>query len=278
MLTKTESQRKNIMNKIGFSTSCTFPYSLDKSFKIGKEAGYDGIEIMITNDKLTRDASYLRSLEDKYDLPILSFHAPTLLLTHFVWGTDPQVKLHRTAELAAEVGADTVVVHPPFAWQGAYSEDFLEIVEDITKDTDVAIAVENMFPWRFKDRVMKAYKPSWETIVDTTPYITLDFSHAALSGWNSFEVAQTLGNKLRHIHLCDGIGTSNPNGKDKVFDEHLLPGQGNQPIKETLKYLQTNDWDGHIVAEINTRKARSRNERLNMLKDTLKWTRNVLAN
>jgi sugar phosphate isomerase/epimerase len=266
------------MNKIGFSTSCTFPSSLDKSFQIGKEAGYDGIEIMITNDKFTRDVNYLKMLEDKYELPILSFHAPTLLLTHFVWSTDPQVKLHRTAELAAEVGADTVVVHPPFAWQGVYSEHFLEIVEDITEDTSVAIAVENMFPWRVRGREMKAYKPSWDNIVETTPFITLDFSHAALSGWDSLEVAQTLGSKLRHIHLCDGVGTSNPDEKDKVFDEHLLPGQGNQPVKETLQYLKNKNWDGHIVAEINTRKARSKAERLKMLKDTLNWTRNVLDN
>lgn len=264
------------MNKIGFSTSCTFPATLERSFAIGSEAGYDGIEIMVTNDKRTREANYIKMLEDKYELPVLSFHAPTLLLTHFVWGTDPQVKLHRTAELTAEVGGDTVVVHPPFFWQGEYSENFLEIVEVIAKDTGVKIAVENMFPWRVKGREIQAYSPTWEDITKRTPHLTLDFSHAALAGEESLKIATKHHNKIAHVHLCDGIGTSNPDDKDKVFDEHLLPGQGNQKVKETLQYLKSQKWDGHIVAEINTRKA-NKVQRLQLLKDTYKFAKDALS-
>jgi hypothetical protein len=39
-----------------------------------------------------------------------------LLLTQLVWGTDPKSKLEKAAELANEVVAETVVVHPPFRW------------------------------------------------------------------------------------------------------------------------------------------------------------------
>ena len=140
------------MNKIGLSTSSTFPARLEKSFSIAQQAGYDGMEIMITNEKATQSKEIILELEQKYSLPVLSFHAPTLLLTHFVWGTDPQVKLHRTAELAAEIGAKTVVVHPPFAFQGEYADNFLTIVDTIAKDTGVIIAVENMFPWKLKKK------------------------------------------------------------------------------------------------------------------------------
>lgn len=261
--------------KIGFSTTCTFPLSLEKSFAMGKYAGYDGIEIMVTSNKYTRDVNYLKMLEEKYELPILSFHAPTLLLTHFVWGTDPAVKLQKTSELAAEIGAGTVVVHPPFTWQGKYSENFLPLVEKISQDTNVTIAVENMFPWKVKGKTLTAYYPSWETIVQQTPALTLDFSHAALSNENSLEIAKNFHHKIKHVHLCDGTN-SNDQSKDKIFDEHLLPGQGNQPVAETLTFLKSVNWDGSVVAEINTKNARSSAERFSLLKETLEWTRDIL--
>lgn len=264
------------MNKIGLGSSSVFPLELEECFAIAKEAGYDGVEVMITNNKLTRDAGYLKSLEDKYSIPVISFHAPVLLLTHFVWGTDPEVKLRKTAELAAQMDSDTVVVHPPFSWQGKYSVDFLQIVDNISADTGVVIAVENMFPWRVRGREMKAYKPSWEEIVDTTPKLTLDFSHAALAGWDSLAVAKELGDQLHHIHLCDGVGSSDPDAKAKIFDEHLMPGKGTQPVAETLTFLSDTGWTGHVVAEINTRKQRTRDDKIKVLAETAQFARDAL--
>ena len=264
------------MNKIGLGTSSVFPLKLEESFHIAKEAGYDGLEIMITNDKQTRDEAYLDSLVQKYQLPVLSFHAPVLILTHFVWGTDPEVKLRKTAELAAKMNSDTVVVHPPFSWQGSYSNNFLNIVDNISSETGVTIGVENMFPWKLKGKQVEAYKPSWTEIVNTTPKITLDFSHAALSGLNSLQLVQEFGEKLHHIHLCDGFGISNPGVKDKIFDEHLPPGYGNQPVKETLQVLAENNWTGHVVAEVNTRKQRTKDAKIAILKETVDFARNAL--
>lgn len=263
--------------KIGFSTTCTFPVSIDESFRMGKEAGFDGIEVMVSANKMSRDPKYLNFLEEKHGLPILSFHAPTLLLTHFVWSKDPAVKLAKTADLAAEVGANVVVVHPPYRWQKEYASQFLQLVNKIEKDSGVTIAVENMFPWRVNGKEVPAYTPNWETIVEETNHLTYDFSHAALSGWDSLSVLPVIKNKLAHIHLCDGIGTSLPEGKDKVFDEHLLPGMGGQRVAESLQYLQKENWNGHVVAEVNTRKAINETERFNTLAYVAKWTKAVLG-
>lgn len=264
------------MNLVGLGTSSVFPAKLEECFSIAQEAGYDGVEIMITNDKQTRDSDYIKTLVEKYSMPVLSFHAPVLLLTHFVWGTDPEVKLQKSAELAAEMSSDTVVVHPPFSWQGKYSLDFLQIVEKISKNTGVHIGVENMFPWRLRGKEVKAYKPSWQEIIDTTPKITLDFSHAALSGLDSLAIANEIGDQLHHIHLCDGIGKSNPDEKDKIFDEHLPPGLGNQPVAETLTMLSSKNWKGHVVAEINTRKYKGRAAKVEVLRETATFARNAL--
>ena len=75
---------------------------------------------------------------------------------------------------------------------------------------------------------------------------------------------------MRHVHLCDGSGAI---GDGQVFDEHLLPGRGREPVAEVLQSLAARGWDGSIVAEINTRKARSERERLELLRETLEFAR-----
>jgi sugar phosphate isomerase/epimerase len=258
------------MIRVGMSTTCVYPLEPEQAFRLAKLAGFDGIEIMVTQEELTQDAEHLLELSRRYALPILSIHAPVLLLTHFVWGRDPRVKLARTAELAAAVGAETVVVHPPFRWQASYAVDFLSIVREIATQHGIEIAVENMFPWRAAGRNMKAYAPGWDPRLMDCDAVTLDFSHAALSGVDSLDFANDLGERLRHVHLCDGTGAI---GEGQIFDEHLLPGYGREPVADVLEALTARSWAGSIVAEVNTRKAKSERERLELLRETLEFAR-----
>ena len=46
------------------------------------------------------------------------------------------------------------------------------------------------------------------------------------------------GDRLRHVHLCDGSAAAS---EDRVFDEHLLPGEGGQPVAEVLRLLAERD-------------------------------------
>ncbi|TFD78571.1 sugar phosphate isomerase/epimerase [Cryobacterium psychrophilum] len=258
------------MIRIGMSTTCVYPLPPEQAFRLARLAGFDGIEVMVTRDEGTQDAASLRELSPKFGLPIVSIHAPVLLLTHFVWGRDPRVKLERSAQLAQDVGASTVVVHPPFRWQAGYADDFLDIVREITASTGIEIAVENMFPWMWAGRSLRAYAPSWDTTIMDSDAVTLDFSHCALSGYDSLEMATALGDRLRHIHLCDGTGSLE---EGRVFDEHLLPGRGTEPVAEVLAMLTAAHWTGAIVAEVNTRKAQTDRERLDLLRETLAFAR-----
>lgn len=261
------------MIRIGMSTSCVFPKPLEASFRIGRDAGYDGIEIMVAAEQATRSPEIIRDLIDRYELPVLAIHAPVLFFTQFVWGTDPQQKLLRSALLAQQVGAGTVVVHPPFRWQQGYAERFLEIVRDIRLSTGVELAVENMFPWKVSGRALNAYLPGIDPVAMDCDAITLDFSHAALSGADALEMAKAAGPRLAHIHLCDGQA---PGEEGKMFDEHLPPGAGGQPVAETLAYLAGIGWQGDVVAEVNTRKSRNEAERLTLLRQTADFARQHL--
>ncbi|MFC9920121.1 sugar phosphate isomerase/epimerase family protein [Agromyces binzhouensis] len=256
------------------STTCVYPLEPEHAFRIAKDAGFDGVEIMVSQEATTQDSEALVEMSERYELPILSIHAPVLLLTHFVWGRDPRVKLARTAELAKAVGAGSVVVHPPFRWQASYALEFLPIVRTLSEEHGVEIAVENMFPWRAAGRNMKAYAPGWDPRQMDCDAVTLDFSHAALSGTDSMQLATDLGERLRHVHLCDGSGAI---GEGQIFDEHLLPGRGREPVAEVLRMLADQGWDGSIVAEVNTRKAKTESERLEMLRETVEFAREHTA-
>ena len=258
------------MIRVGMSASCVYPLSCEDGFRFANKAGYDGVEVMVTNESVTQSAAGVRQLIDTYEMPVLSIHAPVLLLTHFVWGRDPQAKLERSAELAANVGADTVVVHPPFRWQSGYAERFLDIVRQTSQNSGVTIAVENMFPWKVRNSAMQAYAPGPDPRELDCDAITLDFSHAALSGHDSMQLTLEYGDRLRHVHLTDG---SHPDDGNRVFDEHLLPGHGKQPVAEVLQHLAASNWDGHVVAEVNTRKAKSEAERVDLLRQTLEFAR-----
>lgn len=256
------------------STSCTFPKSVESSFRMAREAGFDGMETMVSTDAPSRSAATLNRYIEMYELPILSIHAPVLFFTQFVWGTDQRVKLERTAELAAEVGAGTVVVHPPFRWQKGYAEHFLDTVREIESRSGLTIAVENMFPWTVQGRPIAAYLPSPDPTEMDCEAMCLDFSHAALARESALELAQRMGDRLRHIHLCDGQG---PTSDGKMFDEHLLPGRGGQPVAETLAWLRERNWQGSVVAEVKTHRAKNDAQRLDQLRETVAFARTHLG-
>lgn len=262
------------MISIGMSTSCNFPLRVEHSFRLARLAGYDGVEVMVTTDPVSRDASAIRALTERYAMPVLSIHAPSLFWTQLVWGRDAQVKLERSAELAAEVGASSVVVHPPFRWEAGYAKNFERIVRQTARNSGVEICVENMFPWKVGHKNLKAYAPSPDPLDLDVDAMTLDFSHASLSGRDSLEYAMAMGDRLRHIHLCDGR-KSVDDGNFK--DEHLVPGHGTQPVAETLTYLVESGFTGHVVAEVGLHHVRDPQTRLDALIETAAFAKEYLG-
>lgn len=250
-----------------------FPLGIKQTFEAAKILGYGSVEILVTQQSATRNYELLDGYQQEYQIPIVSIHAPTLLATAFVYGTHGGKKTMKTATLATKLNVNTVVVHPPTRLKKKYAGEFLNFVYNIEEETGVNIAVENMFPWRAGGKTREIYTPSWDMISqsDLVKHLTLDFSHAALSGMNALQEVKDHFNKIRHIHFCDGHGyklNKAGDSKDKVFDEHLIPGEGSQPIKEVINHLVKNDWNGNVVAEINTRKHLSFDKKLVMLEKT----------
>ena len=233
---------------VGLSPASVSPEGIASAFELAARLGYDGVEVMVWTDPLTREAGALRTLSQLHGIPVLSVHAPTLLVTQRVWGTDPWEKIDRSIALADELGADTVVLHPPFRWQRDYARDFVDGVALRENATHIELAVENMYPWRGpRSRELEAYLPHWDPVPQPYDHVTLDLSHTSTSGSDAMEMVRRLGPRLRHLHLADGVGSAR--------DEHLVPGRGTQPCGEVLEALASSGYAGHVVVEVATRRA-----------------------
>src|SRR6266508_689077 len=109
-----------IAPRLLLSTAPFYRVPLRDALRIVSGAGYRAVEVMVTNDPTTQDPHLLRQAAEDYGVTVDVIHAPFLLITRRVWGTDPLGKIYRSVQLAEEVGAEVVVVHQPYRWQGRF--------------------------------------------------------------------------------------------------------------------------------------------------------------
>ncbi|MER5335107.1 sugar phosphate isomerase/epimerase [Micromonospora sp. NPDC002717] len=252
------------------SSSSVFPERTAAAFQLAAALGYDGVEVMVWTDAVSQDVGALRGLAEHYGVPVLSVHAPCLLVTQRVWSPDPWERLRRSAEMAAALGAPTVVVHPPFTWQRDYARNFADGLARIAGEfPELRLPVENMYPVRMAGRQFVPYVPGWDPTETGYASYTLDLSHCAASHTDSMAMADRMGAGLAHVHLGDGTGEGR--------DEHLVPGRGNQPCAELLSSLAGRGFTGSVAVEVTTRGAKSRAVREADLREALEFARQHLG-
>jgi sugar phosphate isomerase/epimerase len=255
--------------RVALATASVYPESTANAFEIAARLGYDGIEVMVWTDPVSHDIEALRRLSDYHGIAVLAIHSPCLIITQRVWGNDPWIKLVKAREAAEELGAQTVVVHPPFRWQRDYVRQFVGGIQQMASETDVRFAVENMFPLRARGQQVSPYGLDWDPTGEDFLDFTLDLSHTSVSQSDAMSMRRDMGERLTHVHIADGTGTAR--------DEHLVPGRGEQPCAELLEGLAEDGFDGLVVVEVNTRRCEDRYEREADLAEALAFTRLNLA-
>src|SRR3954467_15121748 len=132
---------------ISLSTGSLFTLPLRTICELSKDAGFDGIELIINQDfQKVSPVKLVSSLQEI--IPIHSIHAPFMPLDG--WGT-PQDSLRICAQLAADCGIPLVNFHPP-SWMGLeigfwrWLYSIRDFQNEIGLGGRVAITIENM-PW-----------------------------------------------------------------------------------------------------------------------------------
>jgi sugar phosphate isomerase/epimerase len=228
-----------------FSSAAFFARPLSWTFRLAAECGYRGVEVMVTKDPESQDPARISALAEEFGLTVGALHAPCLLLTRKVWGTDPVGKIDRSVEAAADAGIPVVVVHPPYRWQRPFRRWLVQDLPGLEARTGVAVAVENMFPVRVAGRDVTFHSNQDLDELEGLPHLVLDTSHAAVARHDPSEVRRRFGERLRHVHLSDNAG--------KGWDSHLPPGKGVLDLNGFLQDLAGSAFDGAVSLEVDLR-------------------------
>jgi sugar phosphate isomerase/epimerase len=253
-----------------FSSAAFFARPLSWTFRLVAECGYRGVEVMVTKDPESQDPGRIRTLADEFGLTVGALHAPCLLLTRKVWGTDPIEKIDRSVEAAADADIPVVVVHPPYRWQRAYRRWLVDELPDVEQRTGVAVAVENMFPVRVAGKDVTFHSNQDLQALEGMHHLVLDTSHAAVARHDLVEVRRLFGSRLRHVHLSDNAG--------KGWDSHLPPGDGVLDLDAYLEDLVGSGYDGAVSLEVDLRPSLGHSDRLaTVMVDMRERTERALA-
>ncbi|HXF57106.1 MAG TPA: sugar phosphate isomerase/epimerase [Actinomycetota bacterium] len=229
------------------STAPFFRQPLREAFRHIAAAGYDAVEVMVTQDPATQEPHLLRDLARQFGLSVEAIHAPFLLVTRRVWGTEPTAKVYRAVHLAESVGARLVVIHPPYRWQTRFRRWVESRLVDFSERTGVTVAVENMFPIPLPgQRSVRLHAPTDFEDVEPLPHLVLDTSHAAVAGLDIQAFFRRHHDRIRHLHLSNNAG--------RGWDSHLpvhVPGV--LPLEDFLSHVVSNSFAGSLALELDLR-------------------------
>ena len=252
------------------ATGPFFMFSLEETFELIAEAGFDGAELMITQDRVSQDPHRLGAMAARYGVPVPAVHGPFLVATWLVFGTDPKGKIDRCVRFAEAAKVSIVVIHPPYRWQTAYAAWLDEAIPRIREETGIIIAVENMFPVNVNGRALRFFSGTLPAELTRWPALTLDTSHLAAAGGDLMMAWDDLADRVVHLHV------SNNDGRGR--DTHGLLDRGVLPVPEFLEEVGAARFGGAVTLELDVRTwADDRPALLDVLRENLDIARLHLA-
>ncbi|MDI6874619.1 sugar phosphate isomerase/epimerase family protein [Candidatus Solincola sp.] len=223
-----------------FSTASLFQWELERIFNLAGEAGFSGVELMVTKRPETQSPKEVRRLAEKYGLSVDCVHAPFLMAARKVWG-DYRGKIEHSLEMARRLGAGVVVAHLPYFWQWQYARWVRRDLKSDRERGGVCLALENAMLLKLRRPLNFSFYNSLPTLA-RFPHLVFDTSHFAIAGVDIFRAWDILGERVRHVHLS--------NNYLKGFDDHALPFDGRLPLDRFLKLLSTTGYRGKVSLEL----------------------------
>ena len=244
--------------ELSLSTGCIYIYPLRSIFNIARECGFAGVELVVGPEVELRGGRYVRGLAESYGLTIFSLHPPIL---PFPGWSDYRTVVPRLIDLALEVGARYVVLHPPNAPSLAdgrgrrYVEALREGLQR-TEGASLRIALENRAFFRPRDRdyVLGDLRELRAFADELDLPLVLDTSHAATSSYSLAEAYHLFADRLVNIHLSDLRSPPWPLSTPSLhtfLKHHQIPGDGQLPLADFLSRLAADGYCGPITLEIS---------------------------
>ncbi len=256
--------------RIILSTGTLYTNPLEETFLIAKEAGFDGLELVL-NKKIC-ERSIISSLPRLLQiLPVYSLHAPFMRYK----GWRGRVgSLLKTIECAMTFSIPLVNFHPP-SWINLelgfwyWLRGVKDFQEELGRD-NVIVTIENM-PLVGGELRLNGY--SWGDtesliafITERNLYLTFDCTHMGTHEVDFFidEFFTFFATgRIKNIHLSDyGHGK-----------EHLLPGRGELPLTRFLLQLGRLNYKGLLTLESMPSEFSKEEDIVSTLRDIVEYLR-----
>lgn len=251
------------MLKVGMFTSGYQRNPLEHCFMDAKEYGYDYIELWggrphaYAPDLKAGDINEVRRLIEKYEMPVLGYTPEHNAYPYnYMIGSEAQRRdavdyLKLSLEMAKEMGAEFVLTSPA---NGGYLATYdqlwgrleknIQELGDYAAKLEIKLVVEALTPYesnfftRANDLVELFRRVDNPYVVGMCDIVPPFVQHESIMAY-----FDKLGNKMDHMHIIDGENGS---------DTHMIPGEGNIPIKEMPYEMKRIGYDKTATLELVT--------------------------
>jgi sugar phosphate isomerase/epimerase len=226
------------------STGPFWAFDLEDAMDALSDAGFKQIEFMVTRDPRTQEPDEPLRLARERGLQIASVHGPFLVITKNVWGMDPLGKIMRGVEMCKTLGATSLIVHPPYLWEGEYARWVREECASFCESAGIDVTVETMYPKWVAGRRLRAYR--WlepASLLHAAPYVAMDTSHLAVGRKDIIDAFHVLAPKLTHIHISNNAGDGR--------DGHLELDKGILPLDDLFADIRRTNYSGAVSLEMS---------------------------
>ena len=232
--------------KIGASTLAGIEYSLENALEFIEGLGLDYAELVHQFPSENIESKLLDSYNLKY-----SIHAPFMDIN--IASLQDQSRLNSirqiksSIDLANEIGAEAVVIHPGVTsylpnkfFKKEVDENAKESMIELGRygeDLGVLTTFENM-P-NFESMLFKDMVEQNDFLEENGLFMTLDIGHANHAGYAADEM---IFDSIKHIHIHDNFGDD---------DAHLPLGEGSIKLNDIVTTLESKNYNGIYILEVN---------------------------
>ncbi len=248
LLTDVLPHKKRFLNR--FVKSRIFDkLSHSEIFSQLKNAGVDGVELLLPADASFDDLVEARNLLEKHNIKVFSVHQALRFIT--------KTKPEEVAELftAADIFKSKVVVlHMNTVGRQIFKKNYISTLKMLEKKHKIKIGFEN----REKFFASRLSTHGWDEIrfpslMEKVGFkMTLDTCHLGQTGGDIINFFKKNKKRIVNIHLSDYRAHYLNNSLRPLRFKHLPLGHGDLPIKEFIKVLKTEKYQGLLTLEINS--------------------------
>ena len=232
--------------KIGASTLAGIEHSLEDTLEFFENLGLEYAELVHQYPAQNISADVLESYNLKY-----SIHSPFMDVNIAALQDKSRLnsiqQIKDSIDLANEIGAEAVVVHPglaPFLANKYFpdkvyerSNESIRELGEYSKDLGVLTTIENMPT--FDGMIYQNLEDLDELLVSLDMSMTLDIGHA---NHVRYPADAMYFDSIKHIHCHDNFGDD---------DAHLALGEGSIDLKYIINTLEEKNYDGIYIIEVN---------------------------